>query len=139
MDVCVVSEKTFLSSVEEVGSVVDASLLAWSTAKDLGLPCIKMAVKVNDTDWTICTFGMSALDLLQTMQRSLPVDRTQQWKCNGMVTSKCDKSRQGRALLGRARLVCMSVWWAAQKKVVAFFDLLKSIRVVVPCHVLASV
>lgn len=46
MDVGVVGEETFLRGVEEVGSVVDAGLLAGSTTEDLGLPGITKAVRI---------------------------------------------------------------------------------------------
>lgn len=73
MDVGVVSEKAFLRSMEEVGSVVDARLLARGAAKDLGLPCIasgsistwvttvparcalQMAIKVDDAHRAVFT------------------------------------------------------------------------------------
>jgi hypothetical protein len=40
MDIGVVGKETFLSSVEEVCSVVDTSLLAGCTTENLGLPGI---------------------------------------------------------------------------------------------------
>jgi hypothetical protein len=44
VDVRVVREETFLSSVEEVGSVVDAGLLGGRATEHLGLPGITRSV-----------------------------------------------------------------------------------------------
>lgn len=49
-----------------------------------------------------------------------------------MVTSESDQTRKCRALLGRTRLVGMRMRSTAQKKVVAFLDLLECIRIVIP-------
>ena len=53
MYVGIVGEKTFLGSMEEVSAVIDRSLLTGGATEDLGLPGVKMAVEVDDTDRTI--------------------------------------------------------------------------------------
>jgi hypothetical protein len=73
-----------------------------------------MAVEVNDAHRTVVT-----------------VDGAEEGKGDGVVTSKSDQTRQCLALLRRTRLVGMGVRCAAQKEVVAFFDLLERIRVVI--------
>lgn len=114
MDVGVIGEKTFLSSVKEVGAVVDCSLLAGRAAENLGLPGVKMAVEVYNADRTV-----------------VAVNGTKQWKSDGVVTSKGDQSGQCSALLGWTGLVGVSMGCPAQKKAVALLDLLKRISVVV--------
>lgn len=57
MDIGVVGKKALLSSMEEVGTMVDACLLTRRPTKDLGLPSIQMTVEVDDTDRTVCTFA----------------------------------------------------------------------------------
>lgn len=49
-----------------------------------------------------------------------------------MVTSKGDQTRKSGTLLGRTRLIRVSVRRAAQQEVVAFLNLLKRVRVIVP-------
>lgn len=72
MDVGVVCKEAFLSSMEEVGSVVDSGLLTGRATEDLGLPGVtisssdiidvytlwsdsQMAVEVDHADWAILT------------------------------------------------------------------------------------
>ena len=107
MDVSVVSEQTFLGSVEEVSAVVDGGLLAWRTTKHLGLPGVEMAVEVDDADGTV-----------------MAVDRAKKRKSDGVIASKSDQAGQRGALFGRTRLISMSVWCAAQKEAMAFLNLL---------------
>lgn len=107
MDVSVVSEQTFLGSVEEVSAVVDGGLLAWRTTKHLGLPGVEMAVKVDNTDRSI-----------------MAIDRAEKRESDSMIASKSDQTGQRSALFGRTRLISMSVWCAAQKEAMAFLNLL---------------
>lgn len=60
MDVGIIGKEALLRSMEEVCAVVDACLFTGRATKDLRLPSVEMAVKVNDTDWTICTSLISA-------------------------------------------------------------------------------
>jgi hypothetical protein len=107
MDVSIVSEQTFLSSVEEVSAVVDGGLLAGRTAKDLGLPGVEMAVEVDDADGTV-----------------MAIDRAKKRESDGVIASKSNQAGQRGALFGWTRLISMSVWCAAQKLAMAFLNLL---------------
>jgi len=73
-----------------------------------------MAVKVNDADRTICT-----------------VDAAEEWKGDGVVTTESDHSRKCLALLRPALHICIGLGSSSEKLIMAFFDLLKSIGVVV--------
>ena len=114
MDVSVIGEETLLSSVVEVSAVIDCGLLAGGTTEDLGLPGVQVAVEVNDTDRTV-----------------VAIDGAEKRKCDCVVTSESDKTRQCLTLLGRAGLIGVGVWCAAQEEVVALLDLLERKCIVV--------
>lgn len=61
----------------------------------------------------------------------------QQRQRDSVVSAKRDDSRQRLPMLGRAQLVCVGGRLAHQDAVVAFFDLLDSIRIVIPDRELA--
>lgn len=61
-----------------------------------------------------------------------PVDRPQQGKGDGVVSTERNDPRQGLALLCRAQLVSIRGWVAREDGMVALFDLMKSPRVVIP-------
>ena len=61
MDVGVIGKKPLLCSVEEICTVVYRGLLARCATKDLGLPGVEMAVKVNDTDGSVLTEKLSVV------------------------------------------------------------------------------
>jgi hypothetical protein len=75
VDVGVISEETFLRGMEEICAVVDRGLLAGSTAEDLGLPGVEMAVKVDDADWSVLTEKLSVA-VVRSYVLNVPVDRS---------------------------------------------------------------
>ena len=75
---------------------------------------LQVAVKVNHRDRPI---GL--------------VDAPQQRKCDGMVSSQSDHSRQSLARLGKTGFIRIGVWLAHEDAVVSLFDLLDCIRIVV--------
>jgi hypothetical protein len=75
VDVSVISEETFLRGMEEICAVVDRGLLAGSTAEDLGLPGVEMAVKVDDADWSVLTEKLSVA-VVRSYVLNVPVDRS---------------------------------------------------------------
>ena len=56
--------------------MIDCCLLRWGTAEDLGLPGVEVAVEVDHRDLAVGT-----------------VDRTEEGKDDGVVTSKGDNAR----------------------------------------------
>jgi len=80
-----------------------------------------MAVEVNYADRTI-----------------RPIDTSEERQSDCMVTAKRYDSRQCFSLQGRALLFCVGSWLATEKQIVALFDLLDSVRVIVPgsCQIL---
>lgn len=118
--------------MEEVGAVVDASLLAGRTSKDLGAPgvalnkligglrrkgrvSVQMAVKVDDSNGSV-----------------FAVDGAEEGKGDSVVTSESDHTGECLAVLGRTRLVGVGVGSAAQEQVVALLNLLEGIGIVIP-------
>lgn len=94
MDVGIVCKKPLFVRVEEIGAVVDRGLFAWGSTKDFGAPSIpaskgqrpifygmgardrgflQMAVKVNDTNGSIC-----------------PVHTSQKWESNCVISPERD-------------------------------------------------
>lgn len=59
VDVGVVGEQTFLSSVEEICAVVYGGLLGGGTAEDFGLPGVEVGVEVDYGDGAIFAGGAS--------------------------------------------------------------------------------
>jgi hypothetical protein len=114
MDIGVVLQQTLLSRMVEISPMVDASLLAWSTTKDLRPPGIKMRVKVNNRNWTIST-----------------IHRPQQRKRNRMITAQSNHTRQSLAMLAGTRGAGIGGRLTHQDAVVALFDLLDGPLVVV--------
>ena len=114
VDVGVVGEQTFLSSVVEVCTVVDAGDFAGGATEDLGLPGVEMRVKVDDGDGTIST-----------------VDGAEEGESDGVVTSEGDDSWEGFAVLGWSFLLRVGGRFAGEDCVVAFFDLVKGPGVIV--------
>jgi hypothetical protein len=96
MNVGVVGQETFLGSVIEVRAVVNRRNFTWGATKNLRLPHIKMRVKINDRNWDGST-----------------IDRSQKWKCDGVVTPQGDQTRQSLAVLARSFLLCVSGWRSA--------------------------
>lgn len=95
--------------------MVDASDFRRRTTKHLGAPGIEVGVKMDDRHRPVG-----------------PVDRPQQGKRDGVVSTKRNDPRQGLALLCRAQLVSIRGWVAREDGMVAFFDLMKSPRIVIP-------
>lgn len=114
MDVGVVAKKTFLSSVEEVGAVVDGGLVTGRATEYLRLPGVEMAVKVDDTDGTV-----------------VAVYGAEKRESNSVIASKSYQAGQRSSLLRRPRLFSVGVGRSAQEQVVAFLDLLERKRIVV--------
>jgi len=80
-----------------------------------------MAVEVNHADGTI-----------------RPINTSEERQRNCMVTTKRNDSWQCLSLQRRALLLCVGSWLATEKQIVALFDLLDSVRVIVPgsCQIL---
>jgi hypothetical protein len=94
-----------------------------------------MAVEVNDTNGTILANVWISTSRVYFFEGSLPVDRAQQRKRDSVVTTQCDETWQCLALLGGARLLSIGMRRAAQQQVMALFDLLKGVCVIVPVQV----
>lgn len=76
--------------------------------------CLQVAVKVDYADGPIGS-----------------IDTPQKWKSDGMITTKGDDSRQRPTLFRRAFSVRMSRWSAIENTVVALFDLLNRVGIVI--------
>lgn len=74
---------------------------------------------MDDADWSIGT-----------------VDTAEERQGYGMITTERDEAGEGLALLGPAFDFGIGLWLASEKCVVAFFDLLQSICVVIPINTL---
>jgi len=93
---------------------------------------LQMAVEVDDADWAIlASVCVSDRSEHIIFSGNVPVDRAQQRQSDCMVATKGDQTRQCLALLGWAGLLSICVRRAAQEKVVAFFDLLQRVGVVI--------
>ena len=60
----------------EVCSMIDTGLFARSPTEHFRLPCIKMRIKMDDRDWTICS-----------------VHAAKQWERYGVIASKSYEAR----------------------------------------------
>lgn len=106
MDVGVVLEKTLHGRMVKVCSVVDTCDFARSAAEDLGLPCVKVRVKVNHSDWTISA-----------------VHAAKYGKGDGVVAAHGDDTWESLALCRQPRLFSVGGRLAHEDAVVAFLDL----------------
>jgi hypothetical protein len=114
MDVGVVPQQSLLGGVVEVRAVVDAGLLAGCSTEDFGLPRIEMGVEVDDGDWTIGA-----------------VDAAEERQGDGVVASQGDDAGEGMSFLADAQGGGVRGGGTLQDAVVAFFDLLEGVGVVV--------
>ena len=114
VDVGVVGQQPFLRSPVEVGAVVDRGLLAGCTTKDARLPRVEVRVEVDDADGAIRF-----------------VDTAEEGQGDGMVAAEGDDAGKRLARLADARRVGSCGRRASEEHVVAIFDLLESIGVVV--------
>ena len=78
-----------------------------------------MRVKVNDGDWPVGS-----------------VDGPQQREGDGVVTPECDDARKRLALFCRTELLRIRLGSTRKDAIVALFDLVEGIRVVIPARVL---
>ena len=101
----------------EVSAVVDAGLLGGCTPEDLRLPGVQVRVEVDDRDRTVGT-----------------IHAAEQRQCDGVVAAQRDHTREGLALLRRARSRGIGGWLAHEDAVVAFLDLVDGVGVVVAIH-----
>jgi len=100
--------------VVEICAVVDGSLFGGRAAKDFGSPGVEVGIKVDDTDGAV---GLG--------------DGTEEWQRYGVVPAQRDNAWEGLAILRRANLLCISHGLAHQELIVAFFDLLDGVGIVV--------
>lgn len=88
MDRRIVGDKTLLSCVVEVSTMVDGGLLGRTATEDLWFPGIKVRVEVKDSDWAICCG-----DAAEERQR------------DGVITSEGNQSWQSLAFGRKANLL----------------------------------
>lgn len=62
----------------EVCAVVDACYFTWRSTKDLGLPCVQVAVEVYDGDGSICTIDGPQKRQSDSM---IPSKSNESWEC----------------------------------------------------------
>lgn len=98
----------------KVGTVVDSRGLGRGTTENLRLPRIQVRIKVDH--------GNRSINL---------VDASQQRKCDGVVATQSDNARRSLALDAGARLIGVRGRLPGQQCVVAPFNLLDSISVIV--------
>lgn len=115
VNVGVVLQKTLHRSMVEVCSVVDACDFARGASEDLGLPCVKVRVEVDHSDWAVST-----------------VHGAQDGERDGVITAHCNNTRESLALLRESRLSGVGGGLAHEDTVVAFFDLVDCPVRVVP-------
>jgi hypothetical protein len=114
MDVSVVCKESLLSSMVEVGSMVDAGNLAWGSSKNLWLPCVKMGIEVDDRDRTVST-----------------VDGPEQRESDSVISTEGDDSGECLSVLSRSLLLRVSSGSTGENGVVSLFDLVEGPSVVV--------
>ena len=114
VDAAVVGQQALLRRVVEVRAVVDGGLLAGRAAKYLRLPRVEVRVKVDDGDGAVGS-----------------VDAAQEREGDGVVAPEGDDSREGLAVLGDAGFGGGGVGLAHEEAVVAVFDLLDRVGVIV--------
>ena len=95
--------------------MIDSSLLGRRASEYFRLPGVEVAVEVNHTDGPV---GL--------------VYGSEKREGDGVVTSESDEARERFAELRYTRFTGSGVGFAHQERVVPVFDLLESIRVVVP-------
>lgn len=98
----------------EICSVIDARLLCWRPAEDFRSPCIKVRIKVDDSD--------GAVSLVHTSQK---------WQSDGVISSERYYSWQSPAAFRDTNFFCISCRLPHQETIVAFFDLVDGPRIVV--------
>lgn len=106
VDVCVVLQESLHGSVVEVCSVVNGRSLGWGTTKDLGLPCVEVAVEVDDGDRSVG-----------------PIQTAEDGESDGMVASEGYDAGECLSGLGEAFLVGICEGPSHEDAVVAFFYL----------------
>ena len=114
VDVGVVGEEAFLGGPVEVRAVVDGGLLGRGAAEHLGPPGVEVAVEVDDADGAV---GF--------------VDAAEEGERDGVVAAEGDEAGEGFSLEGEALFVSVGVRRAHEQAVVAVFDLLDCIGIVV--------
>jgi hypothetical protein len=114
VNIAVVGEQAFLGSPVEVGAVVDGGLLGRRATEDLGLPGVEVGVEMDDADGAVGA-----------------VDTAEKWESDCVVTAQGDEARQGAARLGHTGLGGGREGLASEESVVALFNLLQRVGVVV--------
>ena len=105
--------------VVEVRAMVYRGLKGRGSAEDFGPPGVEVGVKVYDADGTV---GF--------------VNGAEEGKRDGVVATEGDDAGEGLLILGRALLFCICGRCAHEETVVAFFDLLDCVGIVVAEDVL---
>lgn len=114
MYVRIVGQQPLSVRVIEVRAVIYGCLLCGCSAEDFGLPGVEMRVEV---DYGYGTVGF--------------VDGAQKGKRYSMIAAQGYDAREGLFVLGGADLFCVGSGCAREEAVVAFFDLLDCMGVVV--------
>ena len=80
-----------------------------------------MAVEMNDTDWTVGA-----------------ADAAEERECNGVVATQGNQTWKRLALLRPSLDTCIGLGLTGEKGIVAFFNLLKSIGIIVTITMVRS-
>ena len=114
MYVRIVRQQPLSMRVVEIRAVVYGGLIRGGSAEDFGLPGVEVRVEVDDANGTI---GF--------------VDGAQERERDGVVAAEGYDAGQGLFVFGGANLFCICGGCAHEEAVVAFFDLLDCVGVVV--------
>ena len=98
----------------EICTVVDGSLFARSAAEDFWAPGVQVGIEMNDADGAVgFVYG------------------AEQRERDCMVTAQSDDTGEGFAFFCRANFVCVGLRAAHEELVMAVFDLLDGVGVVI--------
>ena len=114
MDIAIVGQQPLLMRVVEIRAVINGGLFGGRPAEDLGSPGVKVRVEVDDADRAV---GGG--------------DGAEEGQRDGVVTTEGDDAREGFTVLGRTEFVGIGGGAAHEEGVVALFDLLDGVGVVV--------
>ena len=114
VDVGIIGQQPLLMRVVEVRSMIDGCLLGRCAAENFGPPGVKVRVEVDDADGAVSAS-----------------DGAEEWERDGVVATEGDDAWKSFAFLCGPNLFGVGHRIAHEESIMAFFDLLDSVGVVV--------